>query len=598
MKSFKGWSNDLDEAIKWGFLKKAFDWIKTRILSAIKKLGFGQTVRVPLSPPNLIIESLMCKTLDEAKASGCSGGLVQFVLGGYGEWCTALHIFQIMDKVNKKRHTFDFDVKKAKIIAKNKMEIENNIKAMIKNIKNPKWNGEVTYVKLGEKVIENVKEQYPNCWEAYLTSIASSWMDYDHKTELGAESIVSLLVDNMEDSEISTFDIEMTGKGGGKGKEGTADIIIHKTDKDKVTKDLKLSLKTYMNGITETKGTTLLGWFQALCEAGDIKIPKKNQIALWMDPDVLSQLTSQFGNEMADFVKMSSDLSKEIFHAIPHHQITSKIPQEQWDNPAALKEYYDKHLKPEAKLYGTDGFVFKTVNQAINQFPEIFEKPARTNKKGEVLEPKKIVGSVHFRKDYIRRAYGIGLNAMGSEGWAKVVEKLLADPVSKRKMISWVLDRMEIKNGQPYLIVMGTNHGKKGTPDWVKEHVVEVQRPSPELVKNWDDVIDTIDLRVKTTFKEAQKFKGFKPTSAKAGHLLSKELEGATPKDYGSFSWELEIPGVKTFTWKWDAFAEPTGEAQLKVNSSTGDVQNIIAVSAELTSKILSNLGIDIHLDE
>ena len=187
---------------------------------------------------------------------------------------------------------------------------------------------------------------------------------------------------------------------------------------------------------------------------------------------------------------------------------------------------------------------------------------------------------------------------MGSEGWAKVVEKLLADPVSKRKMISWVLDRMEIKNGQPYLIVMGTNHGKKGTPDWVKEHVVEVQRPSPELVKNWDDVIDTIDLRVKTTFKEAQKFKGFKPTSAKAGHLLSKELEGATPKDYGSFSWELEIPGVKTFTWKWDAFAEPTGEAQLKVNSSTGDVQNIIAVSAELTSKILSNLGIDIHLDE
>ena len=73
------------------------------------------------------MESLMCKVISEAKMK-CCGGPVQPILGNYGEWCTAVHIFKLMDKINKKRHTFNFDRNQAKQILKEKQRREKEIK--------------------------------------------------------------------------------------------------------------------------------------------------------------------------------------------------------------------------------------------------------------------------------------------------------------------------------------------------------------------------------------------------------------------------------------------------------------------------------------
>ena len=590
MISYKGFQNNLDEAIKWGFLKKAFDWIKARLLSFIKKLGFGQTVRIPLSSPNMIMESLMCKVISEAKMK-CGGGPVQPILGNYGEWCTAVHIFKLMDKINKKRHTFNFDRNQAKQILKEKQRREKEIKEMATKSKNPKWDGMISYTNdKGVKVTENVKERYPHCWESYMLSISSSWMDYDQKTELGAEGIISILVDNMEDMEIAKFDINMTGQGGGKGDEGTADLIISKMDKDKVIKEMKFSLKTSMGGIDATKGTTILGWFQALCDVGDIKVPAGSSMKLWMDPDVLSQLSKKFGDEMADFVKMMSDLDREIFHAIPNHKMTAFVPEEDWEDPKALTDIYMKKQKREAQLYGLDGMPFKTVNQAIEQYPDVFIRPAHYNKKGELKRAEQIESNPNFRKDYITKVYGIGLNSMGSQGWARITEKLSKDPVTKRKLVNWVMERMEVTKDAPFFVSTGTE--KTNTS---KSHVLDVHRPSKDLVENWNNIIDSIDFRVKVNFKEVDKFKGFKPSKVHASHLLDKHLDEVTPKDYGSFFWELEIPGVKTFSWRWEMSAHGTGTAQLSVPAE--GKQTMIDISGELTEKIAKKFGIDIHLN-
>ena len=590
MKSYNAFHHDLNEAFKWNFLKKAFDWVKARIKSFVAKLGFGQTVKIPLTPPNMIMESLMC----ESSLRKCSGGPVQPILGNYGEWCTALHILKVMDKVNKTRMTFRYDKKQANTILKEKRRREKEISEMTKNAKNPKWNGIINYTdKKGNRITENVKEKYPDCWSDYLTSIASSWMDYDQKTELGAEGIVSILVDHMEDHEISTFDINMTGQGGGKGDEGTADLIISKMDKDKVLKEIKFSLKTYMYGIEGTKGTTVNGWFQALCDASGIKTPAGNQMALWMHPDVLSQIAKKYGKEMSDFVKSMSDLDRELYNAVPEHAMTAYIPEEKWDDPVALDEFYKKKRGQDYKNYGgVSGMKFRTVNEAIKNYPEIFVKPATYDKQGKEKTPEQIVSNPNFKKDYVNKVFGIGLNAIGSAGWGKVVETMCSTPETKRKLVDWVLNRMEVKKDEPFFVVTGTETSKTSGS---KTHVLDIHKPSNELVSNWNSIIDSIDFRVKTNFKESEKFKDFKPTNAKAGHLL-KDLEDATPKEYGGFYWELEIPGVKTFKWQWNMAAHSTGIAQLSVPGQ--EKQTMIDISGELTSKIAKKFGIDIHLEE
>ena len=583
MKSYRKFHHDLNEGAKWAFLKNAFNWVKKRLLSVVKKLGFGQTVRIPLKPPNFVMESLMCNDnqLNEAVKVRCQGGPVQPILGIYGEWTTAMHVYKLFDKINAKRHTFNYDKKEKDDCDREIARRKKVITTLMNQFEDPKWDGNFSYIdKKGHTVKENAFTKYPGCWETYFTSIRDHWMDYDPKSKLGAEGIVKILMEHMEDHEIATFRFDMTGQGGGKGDEGTADIIIEKMEKDEVVKNIRLSLKTLMYGIETSLGTTMLGWHEALCHAGGIeKQPSKKAQSYWLDPDFLSMLSKKFDQEMADFVKMMSDLDREVWQHIPTHKIVQKIPEEKWDDTNALLEWYEKYSKSEWKLYGPPT-TFKTVNEAIDKFPEIFQKQ-QNPKTGETS----INATAEKRKDYIRKVFGVGLNTMGSLGWAKVTEKIMSDPVKKRKLIDWVMEKMEVGKGT-YLVVSGTD-AKKG-------HVVEVKKPSVFLDETFENEKDNVDFSVRVEMKNAEKFRDFKPTKSTAGKLF-EYLDENTPQDYGKFFWDLKIPGQPPISWRWQIGAHGTGTGQLKVKGTK--IQDEISISNELIDDVMKKFGVAVQLD-
>tara|TARA_Y100000004_G_scaffold168146_1_gene201296 strand:+ start:116 stop:1861 length:1746 start_codon:yes stop_codon:yes gene_type:complete len=581
MKSYRTFHHDLNEGAKWAFLKNAFEWVKKRLISVVKKLGFGQTVRIPLKPPNFVMESIMCNDnqLNEAVKVRCQGGPIQPILGIYGEWTTAMHVYKLFDKINAKRHTFNYDKKEMMICAKEIARRKKVITTLMAQFEDPNWDGNFSYIeKNGEIRKRNAFKEYPDCWETYFTSIRDHWMDYEPKSKLGAEGIVKILLEHMEDHEIATFRFDMTGQGGGKGDEGSADIIIEKMDKDEVVKSIRLSLKTLMHGVGSSLGTTLRGWFQALCYVADIETNKVAQ-SYWMDPDFLSMLAKKYDKEMADFVKMMSDLDRECYQHIPTHKIIQKIPEEKWDDTKALHDWYQKDIRTEWKLYGPPT-TFKTVNEAIEKFPEIFSKK-QNPKTGEIS----IEATADMRKNYIRKVFGVGLNSMGALGWAKITEKIMSDPANKRKLIDYIMDRMEVGKGT-YLVVSGTD-AKKG-------HVVEIKKPSIFLDETFEKEKDNVDFKVRVEMKNAEKFRDFKPTKSTAGKLF-EYLDDNTPQDFGSFFWDLKIPGQPPISWRWNMSAHQTGTAQLKVKGSY--IQDSISISNDLVEDVMKKFGVAVKLD-
>ena len=589
MKSYRTFHHDLNEGSKWAFLKNAFDWVKRRLLSVVKKLGFGQTVRIPLKPPNFVMESLMCydNQLNEAVKVRCQGGPIQPILGIYGEWTTAMHVYKLFEKINAKRHTFNYDKEEMKLCKEEIARRKKVITTLMGQWEDPNWDGNFSYLnKKGQIVKENAFTKYPHgCWKVYFKSIKDHWMDYEPKSKLGAEGIVKILLEHMEDTEIATFRFDMTGQGGGKGDEGSADIIIEKMEKDEVVKKIRLSLKTLMYGIKTSLGTTLNGWMQALCHVGDIETPKRAE-SYWLDPDFLSMLSKKFDKEMADFVKMMGDLNREIYQHIPTHKIVQKIPEEKWDDSNALLEWYEKEARFEWKLYGPPT-TFKTVNDAIDKFPEIFQKQQNA-KTGETF----IDATAEKRKDYIRKVFGVGLNTMGSLGWAKVVEKIMSDPVNKRKLVDWVMDRMEVGKGT-YLVVSGTEK-KEVSGTEIKNHVVEVKKPSVFLDETFENEKDNIDFSVRVEMKNAEKFRDFKPTKSTAGKLF-QYLDENTPQDYGKFFWDLKIPGQPPLSWRWQIGAHGTGTGQLKVKGTK--IQDEISITNDLIDNVMKKFGVAVTLD-
>ena len=591
MRSYRAFHHDLNEGAKWAFLKNAFDWVKKRIISFVKKLGFGQTARIPLSPPNLVIEDyLMCDDLLE-EGVNCQGGPVQPILGIYGEWLTAMHCYKLFDKINAKRHTFNFDRTEMKKCQNEIDRRKKGIIAIIDNYEKPNWNGDFTYIDgKGREKTKNAFRDYPKgCYQKYFDSIKKHWMEYDAKTKLGAEGIVKVLLEHMEDHEISTFRFDMTGAGGGKGDEGTSDLIIEKMDKDKVVDKIRISLKTLMDGIDSSLGTTLRGWFQALCYVGDIETKNVAQ-SYWYDPDFLSMLSKKFDKEMADFVKMMSDLDREVIVHIPSHKLVSsgdRIPEDKWDDPQAVVDWYKKYASPEFKMYGPPTS-FKTVNEAIDKFPEIFEK--KQDKDGKIT----VKATANMRKDYIRKVFGVGLNSQGALAWAKITEKIMSDPANKRKLIDYVLNKMEVGK-ETYLVVSGTKTvTDKKTKIKTRFPVVEVKRPSEGLKEAVEKEKDNIDFRVRVDMKNAEKFRDFKPSKSTAGKLF-EYLDANTPQDYGGFYWELQIPGQPLISWKWNMGAHATGTAQLKVKA--GKIQDSISINDELISDVMKKFGVTVNLD-
>ena len=589
MQSYKTYHNELEEAFKWNFLKKAFDWVKKKILSIVKRLGFGQTARIPLKPPNLVMENL----LREGTGGGGGGSSL---LGVYGEWCTALHVYEMMEKINAKKHVFNIDPKKIEPIRKGKLAREAVLKNIAKLSKNPKWDGKFMKIDANgrQKEVDWARQLSGANSKAYFDDaemVAATWQDYDRKTVLGAEGIISIMLEHMEDQEICTFDIDMSGGGGGKGDEGTADLIINKMDKDKVVDEIKISLKTYMQGIDKTLGTTISGWFNALCEIGGLPNPKRMQY-YWMDPDFLKAIQKRFGSEMAEFTKQIGDLDYAIYN-VPNHKMIKAIPPEKWDDSGAVIEWYNRKIG-EAKAYGPPTS-FKTVNDAIEKFPDIFYqiKPAKISKRdGSILRPEEKVlkATAENRKNYVLKMTGMVTNAIGSAAWIRMLEIMMKDPKMKRDLVNWFLDRFEIKRGKPYFISVGTPNSKKGG----RKDVVDIKRPSKMLIENWDAIVDSITIDMKIEYEG--EIKNFNPAKKAPGQILDKMLKDGIPQHYGSTTWTLSIPGYKDFTWKWGMYAHPAGEGQENIYAD--NIQTSAEISHQLTKELADKFGIDLHLDD
>ena len=236
----------LEEGL-FSWLKDSLRRISNQIKTMLTKLKPGDTARISLKHSQHLQEK------DSNMAGG--GGFVPMV-GVLAEWVTGAELFDLIDKYNK---THDVGIKynpsnreNVRKVAAEKFKRAHNI---LRLVKNPKWDGTYLDLEGRRKSVLGSKEKGKS--QSVITSRGEIMLNMvpsmREKCKSSAATIFNLAVENLNDHNLTEWDIECTGQSDG-GTDSTADLVINKMENGKIVDHFDVSLKTICGDPETTRG--------------------------------------------------------------------------------------------------------------------------------------------------------------------------------------------------------------------------------------------------------------------------------------------------------------------------------------------------------
>jgi len=259
----------------------------------LTKLKPGDTARISLKHS---------QHLRENQNQSAAGGAMPPLVGVLAEWITASEIFNLVDKYNK-THEMGIKYQSANRDRIRKMTADKlkRMHTIFSSARSPKWDG--SYYNL-----EGQKKSVHGDVAATSKYITGIFPRLRERAESSAGVVFNLAVENLNDHNITEWDIECTGQSDG-GKESTADLIINKMDKNKVAKAFAVSLKTVVDDPSSTRGATI-GPFQLIGDLIGLNNPQSPSLGGRYRPLLDNFPTDKYSSKVKDLVKECHDLYK------------------------------------------------------------------------------------------------------------------------------------------------------------------------------------------------------------------------------------------------------------------------------------------------
>ena len=391
----------LEEGL-FSWLKDSLRRISNQIKTMLTKLKPGGTARISLKHSQHLQEN-------KSTATSAGGGGLMPIVGVLAEWLTASEIFDLIDKYNK---THDLGIKyqtqnreRIRKITADKFKRALNI---YRSTKNPNWDGVYTDLEGNPRNIlgydaTNKDPKVIKSRGAYMTKMMPSLRD---KCQSSAKTIFNLAIENLNDHNITEWDIECTGQSDG-GRESTADLIINKMEKGKIVNHFDVSLKTICGDPETTRGKST-NPINILASLEGITMPGKGFFQRFLDKFPISK----YGDQIKDVVEEVQQIHKE------------------W---------------------------------------------AESGK-----------GNIDDWHAFVTERKGYNAIQMGALTWVKLLNAISQD--RKEDFVKKLFEELDLRPDAPVLVASGTRKGV-GT-------VTAIKSPSPEVIKEWNKAIKTIELRL------------------------------------------------------------------------------------------------------
>ena len=236
--------NFLDEGL-FSWLKDSLRRISSEIKSILTRLKLGDKVKISLKHSQHLKEN----------AAGGGGNLIRDV-GVVAEWITGAEIFDLLDKYNKANNVgIKYNPQNRQNIRKIASQQLKRIHGIYSDAKKPTWDGFYTDAKGNRKNVmgSDFQNKDPKVIQSRGNYLLKMMPTLREKCKSSASAIFNMAIENLNDQNLTEWDIECTGQSDG-GKESTTDIVIHKMEKGKVANQFEVSLKTSLGKPEETRG--------------------------------------------------------------------------------------------------------------------------------------------------------------------------------------------------------------------------------------------------------------------------------------------------------------------------------------------------------